>query len=225
MKKNSTFIKNERFAVGTTGKSVHVFGEDGKKLAEFRDLAYAYYSAFTSSSDGLIVKATEGKIALYSLTDLKLTKLIRCGSAPRDGCLCFLSDSTRFLNVAMHEKQRKYVITAYSANELETVYSTETGAILGIECGEDGAYYVLGKDEWACVGIIKDGELIEKYELPFEKSTLYIDALRLRLTGYTDEGYKSTFSALGMPSVSLSLDDFRKADLTIKKRIEEMKTT
>ena len=94
-----------------------------------------------------------------------------------------------------------------------------------IECGEAGAYYVLGKDEWAFVGIIKDGELIEKYELPFEKSTLYIDALRLRLTGYTDEGYKSTFSALGMPSVSLSLDDFRKADLTIKKRIEEMKTT
>lgn len=221
-----TYIENERFAVGTTGRSVHVFGEGGQKLAEFRDLTYAYFAAFTPDGDGLIVKSNEGKLALYSLTELKLIKKLRCGASPQDGCFCFSSDGTRFLNAAMHEKPRRWEIAAYSANgldEIETVFSSEKCAIFGLECGDGGSYYVLGSDDEAFVGVIKDGALIEKYGLTFEKSALYIDALRLRRTGYTEEGYKSTFAATGMLPSSPSIDEFKKTDLTLKQLIAELK--
>ena len=222
-----TYIENERFAVGTTGRSIRVFGKGGQKLAEFRDLTYTYFAAFTPDGDGLIVKSTEGKLALYSLTELKLIKKLRCGNSPQDGCFCFSSDGMRFLNVAMHEKPRRWEIAAYSANgldELETVFSSEKCAILGLECGEDGSYYVLGNDEESFVGIIRDGELLERYSLSFEKSALYIDALRLRMTGYTEEGYKSTFAATGILPCSPTVDEFKEHDLTLKKLLSEIKS-
>lgn len=227
MKKYITYIKNSRFAVGTTGRAVQVFNEAGKKVAEFRDLTYAYNVAFTLSGDKLIVKSTEGMLALYSLNELQLIKKIRFGSAPQDGGFCFSQDGTRFLNVAMYEKPRRYEVKAYSPDdlsEIETVFSSEDVGVFDIECAKDGECYVLGNGNEAFVGIIKDGMIAEKYDLTFEQSTLYIDALRLRRTGYTEECYKSTFAATGIFPGSLSLDEFAKADLTLKKLFEEKQT-
>lgn len=224
MKKFTTYIKNTRFAVGTTGRAVQVFNDAGKKIAEFRDLTYAYNAAFTPSGDKLIVKSTEGVLALYSLNEMQLIKKIRFGSAPQDGGFCFSIDGTRFLNVAMHEKPRRYEVKAYSPDDLSeigTVFFSEDVGVFDIECTKTGEYYVLGNGREAFVGIVKDGMLAEKYDLTFEQSTLYIDALRLRRTGYTEECYKSTFAATGIFPGSLSLDEFAKADLTLKKLFEE----
>ena len=227
MKKFVTYIKNDRFAVGTTGKTIHVFGETGKRIAEFRDLTYAYTAAFTPSGDKLIVKSTDGMLALYSLSELQLIKKLRFGSAPQDGGFCFSQDGTQFLNVAVYENPRSYDIKAYSVDvlsEIGTVFSSDEFGVFDIECGDDGEYYVLGNGNEAFVGIIKDGKLAEKYSLTFEQSTLYIDALRLRRTGYTMECYKSTFAATGIFPGSLSLDGFVNADLTLKKLFDEHKT-
>ena len=225
MKKYTTYINNSRFAVGTTGRAVQVFGEAGKKIAEFRDLTYAYNAAFTPSGDKLIVKSTDGMLALYSLNELQLIKKIRFGSAPQDGGFCFSRDGTYFLNVAMHEKPRRYEIKAYNPDDLTevgTMYFSEDVGVFDIECGKDGEYFVLGNGSEAFVGIIKDGVLAEKYDLTFEQSTLYIDALRLRRAGYTEECYKSTFAATGIFPGSLTLDGFAKADLTLKKLFEKL---
>ena len=224
MKKFTTYIKNARFAVGTTGRAVQVFNETGKKIAEFRDLTYAYNAAFTPSGDKLIVKSTDGMLALYSLNELQLIKKIRFGSAPQDGGFCFSQDGTRFLNVAMHEKPRRYEVKAYSPDDLAeigTEFYSEDAGVFDIECGKEDEYYVLGNGSEAFVGIIKDGMLAEKHDLTFEQSALYTDALRLRRTGYTEECYKCTFAATGIFPGSLSLDGFVKADLTLKKLFKE----
>jgi WD40 repeat protein len=221
VKKYLTYISNGRYAAGTTGRTVHVFDGEGNKLAEFRDLTYAYEAAFTPSGDKLIVKSTEGKLALYSLTELKLVKKLSFGSAPQDGGFCFSHDGKRFLMVVLKGKPR---IMAYGAEDLTEpgeVFSSDTLGVHDLEPGADGEYYVIGHSDEDFVGILKDGAIEETHAIPFGKLMIYADALRLRRMGYTEEAYRWSASAMGTIPGSLSLREFKEADLTLKKLFGE----
>ena len=66
-----SYIKNDKYAIGCTGQTVYVYDSEGTEIAKFKDLPYAYTSAFSPNGDIFVIKTTEGRLAIYSLETLK----------------------------------------------------------------------------------------------------------------------------------------------------------
>ena len=47
MKKFWSYIENDKYGVGCTGQTVYLYDKNGTELKTFKDLPYAYKSAFS----------------------------------------------------------------------------------------------------------------------------------------------------------------------------------
>ena len=95
------YIKNEEYSIGCTGQSVYVYDNKLNELARFKDLKYAYLPVFIPCKEQFIVKSTEGRIAVYSLKELRLLKKFKTSEvtySQDDGC-CFSSNGNTFYNI------------------------------------------------------------------------------------------------------------------------------
>ena len=87
------YYENENYAVGCTGGSVYVYNRDGEELARFRDLTYAYTAKFMPGTNIIVVKTTEGHLAVYNLEQLQLVKKIFItGTGAQDHGFAFSRD-------------------------------------------------------------------------------------------------------------------------------------
>ena len=66
MKNFKGYIKTDQFKIGCTGQTVYIYDKDGNEVKKFKDLIYAYASAVSPLGDLLVVKSTEGRLAVYS---------------------------------------------------------------------------------------------------------------------------------------------------------------
>ncbi len=113
------YVSNGTASVGCTGQTVYVYDQSGNELAKFKDMKYAYLPVISPDGKQLVVKSTEGRLAVYSLETLSLIKKFRFSKvnyAQDDGC-CFSSDGSLFYNI---ERQGDDLHTALS------IYDTET---------------------------------------------------------------------------------------------------
>ena len=95
------YVSNGTVSVGCTGQMVYVYDANGNELAKFKDMKYAYLPVISPDGKQLVVKSTEGRLAVYSLETLSLIHIFRFSKvnvAQDDGC-CFSSDGTRFYNI------------------------------------------------------------------------------------------------------------------------------
>ena len=147
MKNFWSYIDNGKFAVGCTGKTVHVYDSAGTELAKFRDLSYAYLPLFSPDGTLLAVKSTAGLLAFYTLAELRLLKKFRF--TPLDGCqdgnMCFSPDGSELYNIEVSEAGDAR-ITVYSVkNFLPVADVHKEKEIVPIAVERDGdALYILG---------------------------------------------------------------------------------
>ncbi len=114
-----SYVSNGTVSVGCTGQTVYVYDQSGNELAKFKDMKYAYLPVISPDGKQLVVKSTEGRLAVYSLETLSLIKKFRFSKvncAQDDGC-CFSPDGSLFYNI---ERQGDDLHTALS------IYDTET---------------------------------------------------------------------------------------------------
>ncbi len=124
MKKFWSYIKNDKYAVGCSGQTTYVYDNAGVELAKFKkDIIYAYVPVFCPNKDIFIVKSTDGRIAVYSLAELKLIKKFRFSKVDysQDDGLCFSGDGRYLYNIERHIDSLHSRISVYDTEEFNLV--------------------------------------------------------------------------------------------------------
>ena len=66
------YYDNGKYRVGCNGGTVYIYDQNNKELAKFKDIRYAYKGKFLPNSNKIIIKSTEGLLAVYDLDKLDL---------------------------------------------------------------------------------------------------------------------------------------------------------
>ena len=148
MKNFKGYIETDQFKIGCTGQTVYIYDKDGNEVKKFKDLIYAYASAVSPLGDLLIVKSTEGRLAVYSLKTLSLIKKFRFSKVnyAQDDGFCFSPDGKYFINIERHIDDLHSAISVYDTWDFSLVSRhmlPEDESVDCIECS-DSEYYVLG---------------------------------------------------------------------------------
>lgn len=118
-----SFVSNGEYSVGCTGQTVYIFDENGTELASFKDLTYAYDCAISPKGDAFVVRTTEGRIAVYSLSELCLVKKFRFSDVAeaQDDNLFFSSDGEMLYNIERHIDSCKTALSVYDTKDFSLI--------------------------------------------------------------------------------------------------------
>ena len=221
MKKFWSYIENDKYGVGCTGQTVYLYDKNGTELKKFKDLPYAYKSAFSPLGDIFVIKTTEGRLAVYSLDTLSLIKKFRYSKVDgaQDDGFCFSSDGKYFINVERQGDSLHSAISVYDTNNFTRVSQLLLGdkaAASHIESVND-EYYVLGfmrGDDGVLsdcyVGKFANNEIKDVKIISEREHEFYRDYLDLKLMGFSEKAYEwSRFE--------ISLDKLRSAGHSLAK--------
>ena len=120
MKKFWGYYENEKYRVGCNGATVYIYDSENKELAKFKDVKYAYTAKFLPNTNTIVVKTTEGSLAVYSLDKLKLVKKIiitRIGA--QDEGFSFSPDGKFLCNIEKPNKSTQTQLTKYDTRNFE----------------------------------------------------------------------------------------------------------
>lgn len=202
MKNFWSYISNGEYCVGTTGQTVYVYNATtGDEIAKFKDIKYAYDAYFSPLKNIFVVKSAEGRLAIYSLEEMKLIKKFRFSKvdgAQDEGC-CFSRDGKKFYNIERHDFLHSQ-IAIYNADTFERIGIVDSGDKVEpkhIEADDSGRVFVLGflrtEDEIGRCGFISefdDYKLLQLYEIPEEEYDFYDEFKDLEIMGFTDKAKK-----------------------------------
>ena len=204
-KKFWTFIGNDKYDIGLTGSSVHVYDKNGIELATFKDLTYAYKAAISPLGDIFVVKTTDGRMAIYSFEPLKLVKKFRFSKIDggQDDNMIFSPDGKFFYNIERHINSLLTALTVYETDNFTLVkqllLNDERYRLSAIEYDEKSkTYYILGglcnenskyshKD---FVAKLSDDNLEEVRFISESQGMFYTSFIRLKQSGFTKKGFE-----------------------------------
>ncbi len=119
MRKFVGFTSNGEYSVGCTGQTVYLYDKDGKELAKFKDLIYAYSPLISPNGKIFVVKSTEGRLAVYSLESHTLIKKFRFSkvNGSQDDNFCFSPDGKELYNIERHIDSCKTALSIYDTSD------------------------------------------------------------------------------------------------------------
>ncbi len=139
MKSFYSLVSNGEYSIGCTGQTVYVFDKNAAEIARFKDLTYAYDCAISPKGDIFVVRTTEGRIAVYSLSELCLVKKFRFSDVAesQDDNFFFSSDGELLYNVERHIDSCKTALSVYDTKDfslIKRLFSDNHDMVL--TCGE-----------------------------------------------------------------------------------------
>lgn len=215
-----SYIKNDKYAIGCTGQTVYVYDSEGTEIAKFKDLPYAYTSAFSPNGDIFVVKTTRGRLAVYSLETLSLIKKFRYSNVDyaQDDGFCFSSDGKYFINIERQGDDLHSAISVYNTEEFSRASQQlldENMMVSHIELA-DGEYYVFGFIRGTdrvmtngFVGKYANNQIQDILPVSEQEYDFYSDYLYLKMMGFTEKAYRNNFS--------VSLKKLRSTDHSLAK--------
>lgn len=191
------YITGAKYSVGTTGQSVFLFDENGNELKCFKDLKYGYAPIFSPDEKILVVKSTEGRIAVYSTETLSLIQKFRFSKVDgaQSGGYCFSPDGLFFINLEVHEKESVYsTISFYNTedfslesqiivddnmmvNEIEFDEETNEYFVLGFFCGTYSGF----------IGKLENKKLVECVAVSLVEYDFYSSLYAIKQFGFTSK--------------------------------------
>lgn len=200
-----SYISNGKYSVGCTGQTVYVYDKDGDEKAKFKDLTYAYYAEISPDSDKIVVKTTDGRLAVYSLEEMNLIKKFRFSKVDggqHEG-FCFTADGMFFFNLESHGDGRKHCLSVYETENFTLVkrlFSEENMYIPCIEYDKDfDSYFVIGilyrkfrKNKYFAAEF-KDDELKNVTYIKEKEYDFYNKFKDLEKSGFTKKTYRWSY--------------------------------
>lgn len=194
------YYENENYAVGCTGGSVYVYNRDGEELARFRDLTYAYTAKFMPGTNIIVVKTTEGHLAVYNLEQLQLVKKIFItGTGAQDDGFAFSPEGNWLYNierpvVSTRTRLAKYDTKHFEVNEIwfeddedmvltDIEFDAQTNAcyLLGFMRDDEGVF------DYGYVGEFTEGDIVNRKRLTEETYTYARDDKSWQAGGFTQK--------------------------------------
>ncbi len=119
MKNFVGFTSNGEHFIGCTGQTVYLYDKEGKEIARFKDLRYAYSPIISPDGKIFVVKSTEGRLAVYSLESYTLIKKFRFSkvNGSQDDNFCFSPDGSEFYNIERHIDSCKTALSIYDTSD------------------------------------------------------------------------------------------------------------
>lgn len=189
-----SFIGNEKFDVGCTGRTVYVYDKTGKELAKFKDLNHAYTSYLSPKGDIFAVKTLDSEMAVYSLESLSLIKKFRYSKVDdsQDFNACFSPDGKEFYNVERLTSSST-AISVYDTKDFsfkkQIIKSDANRILFAIEFDGSEAYVLFMQREQNgnkfYISKLIDDELCYVREIPEKKHEYYFWFLILKQNGFT----------------------------------------
>ena len=209
-------ISNGTHTVGCTGQTVYVYDKNGNELAKFKDLKYAYLPIISPNGKQLVVKSTDGRLAVYSLETMTLIKKIRFSKVnySQDGGCCFSTDGSLFYNIESHTDDLHSAVSLYNTTDFSKIaqYDFEEADMLThMECdAQADTCYILGNirgdDGYYYVAKFRDGQVFEAVKITEKEWWFYVSYIRLKAGGFTDKQYEWSYNLYG------DLEELKTAD-------------
>lgn len=223
MKSFYSYVSNGNYSIGCSGQSVCVYDKNGVEIAVFKDLTYAYDCAISPKGDIFAVKSTEGRLAVYSLTDLCLVKKFRFSQVAesQDDNFCFSADGEEFYNIERHGDSCKTALSIYAAKDFslkKRLFSEEINTVLTcIEIDSAGNVYLTGFNRKEKSGVVSgffahtggkekigvadkwfvaklvDGTLSDIRYISADEHEYCVDYKKLEMSGFAEKSVKLSF--------------------------------
>ena len=223
MKKFVGFTTNGEYSVGCTGQTVYLYDKDNNEIGRFKDIIYAYTPMISPDGTLLVVKSTDGRLAVYSLESFSLIKKFRFSkvNGAQDDGFCFSPDGKYFINLERHRDSLHSVVSVYNTAD----FSLADRIIIGedmmfghIEYDKDtDKYYVLGfmRDSnlvinHGFVAEYREGQICNTTVISQDEYWFYSSYKSLEMLGFTEKQYDWTY-------FTCSLEELRKMDCTLAK--------
>ncbi|MBQ7043599.1 MAG: hypothetical protein IJN78_03235 [Clostridia bacterium] len=202
MPKFWSYISNGTFTIGCTEQTVYIYDKNGEEKAKFKDLTYAYNAEISPDSKKAVVKTTDGRLAVYSLEEMKLLKKFRFSKTDggQDAGFCFSADGKQFFNLESHGDGREHCLSVYETENFTPVKQLFYGKESYISCieydKEYDSYFVLGifyrrfRRNKYFAAELRDDEL-KNITYIDEKDYIFYDSFKdLEKSGFTQQAYR-----------------------------------
>ena len=220
-----TYLETDKYNIGLTSRTVYIYDKHGNEIIRFKDLIYAYMGCVSNNQDLLVIKSTEGKIAVYSLEKLKLIKKF-CFSkvdGVQDDNFIFTKDDKYFLNIESHNSSNETMLSIYDTSDFslkKQLFGENDNLVLTtIEYDkESNDYFIMGFLRDLQTGVakrffiakliddeLKDMKFIERKEYDFLCLAKIVE-----FEGFTEESYYWLFVFK-----SVSLSDLKSMNLSL----------
>lgn len=207
-KKYWTYLETSKYNIGLTTRTVYVYDKNNNEIVTFKDLTSAYKGIVSPNEEMLVLKSSEGRIAVYSLIELKLIKKFRFSKVDgsQDDNFIFSPDSKCLFNIERQGQSTKTALSIYNTIDftLEKRLFEDDDLIVLCHIEHDheaNVYFILG--------LIRDKEtrcasefFVSKFINDRLEDIRYIDqkqhsfilmAKSVETSGFTEESYKWSF--------------------------------
>lgn len=209
-----SYISKGKYSVGCTGQTVYVYDKDGNEKARFKDLTYAYDAEISPDSKIFAVKTTDGRLAVYSLEEMKLIKKFRFSKVDggQHAGFCFSADGKMFLNIESHGDGFERCLALYETENFNLIRQLFYGKEMYLSCIEyDDAfdsYFVIGilyrkfrKNKYFAAEF-KDDELKNVTDIKEKEYDFYNKFKDLEKSGFTKKKYRWSYMDANLEEVS-----------------------
>lgn len=209
-----SYITNGKYSVGCTGQTVYIYDEKGNEMAKFKDLIHAYNAEISPDSKKVVVKTTEGRIAIYSLEKMKLLKKFRFSKfdAAQDAGFCFTADGKKLFNLESHSEGKEHCLSVYEAEKFTLVKQLFYGKEMYISYIEYDkkleSYFVLGilyrkfRSNKYFAAEFKDDELENITYIKEKEYDFYHKFKDLEKMGFTPKAYRWSYMEESLEDLS-----------------------
>lgn len=198
MKQFIGLASNGKYSVGCTGQTVYLYDKEGKEIAKFKDLTYAYAPLISPDGKIFVVKSTTGRLAVYSLETYSLIKKFRFSNVDgaQDDNFCFSPDGRELYNIERQTDELKTALSIYDTSDFslkKRILCDDYNVVLSaVEySAEENRIFLLGfirdeKSGVACKYFV--GELLEEtlqniVSIRSSEHDFYLDCKDIELYG------------------------------------------
>ena len=222
-----TYLETDKYNIGLTSKTVYVYDKEGNEIINFKDLNYGYNGCVSNNQELLVVKSSEGRIAVYSLKKLELIKKFRFSKVDgsQDDNFIFSPDDKYFFNIERHVSSTKTALSIYDTKDFtlhKRLFDDNDNMVISI------IEYDKELKEYFILGFIRDSQTRaakEYFVCKFENEKLndikyinmsdydsYLFAKKVESEGFTEKSYQ--WSSIIETD---SLRDLKKTNLSLSK--------
>jgi len=192
------YVSTDKYSVGCTGSTVHLYDSYGNRLAKFKDVPHSYTAMFSPDEKTFVVKTTEGRLAVYSAENKYLIKKFRFSNvdSSQDDGFCFSADGKFFYNIERQKNELNPCISVYDTETFSLVSRyLDDGSLTApcfIEADKNGELFILGYSrnkrlilDKCFVAKFEDGTLKDIRYIPENEFNFYREYKLLELSGFS----------------------------------------
>lgn len=224
-----TFITNGKHSVGCSGQTVYVYDNAGVEIKRFRDLIYAYNALFSPDGRLLVVKTTDGRIAVYDMEKLTLLKKFRFSKedSSQDDGMCFSERGELFYNIECFPDTLTTRLAVYNTKDFSLkcyLFDDEPETCLDQIEIVDGICYLLGfkrygdEDNIDFVSKAENGRLTEFTPISEDEYWFYSHYLELKQSGFTKKTFENLFTYV---EGNYNLNELKRSNCSLKELFEK----